>query len=759
MTFRFVGAVGILLGAVTFSACADRRFFGEPESKTLRDSGGAEYAAHELVFMPSAQGTADKLKAIYETMGAEVINETAPLSQSLGYVHLKLSPAMSADEAATLLLDSGLAESTEKNYVARIDVTPGDPSWDSLWGLRAIHGEEAWEISKGSDETVVAVLDTGIQYDHPDLDANIWTNEGETPGNGVDDDGNGWVDDVRGWNFGRSTGRASNDPYDIHSHGTHVAGTVGAVGDNGVGVVGVNWTVQIIAVNVFSKIGSGVGAYSTDIINGFVYAAANGAKAVNTSLGSYRRSSNLETNAVADLNDRGVLLVAAAGNMENNNDRNPHWPSNVDLANVIAVAAMKSDLSLTDRNDWGYKNGQPAGSSYGATTVDLAAPGHQINSTVPGSGYAKFSGTSMAAPHVAGAVALFYSQFPKVGHLEMKAHLLGSTQPSSSLSGKVLTGGYLDLKKLLRDFRGPPAPPRDFVAQVGPNRSIQVQWNWEAVMDPPSQDLAGFDLRYRPVGTTAYQELNLNPSDRVYELKGLTHETAYSVEIRSRGENGGLSEWVVSQDVLVGDNVAPAKVVDLMVSYPEGEEVNFAIMPGLESIDEYWSGAHLNDRRSETGWIAPYRSIDFEETLLIHLSEVVEIDQLHLLPNSVYPEFFPGTVQVETSLDGAAFEYGGVLRTAGNVASGQWQSVVMIPREAEWLRIHLSDAYSHASGRYYLGLSEVMVRKLRQDPMRLGLQFRAPGDDPDSGRAAKYEFYYSRYLGNTGGLANAQKLF
>ena len=316
----------------------------------------------------------------------------------------------------------------------QVPVIPNDPRFSSLYGMQNgndddIDAPEAWAKQTGSTDVLVAIIDTGVDYDHEDLRDNIWHNPGESGGgkehNGIDDDGNGFKDDYRGWNFVLS----SNDPFDDNQHGTHVAGTIGAVGNNGKGVVGVNWRVSILPLKFLNRDGSGTSADGAEAI---VYAADMGAKVSNNSWGGGEKSQALE-DAIRYASDKGMLFAAAAGNESSNNDASDSYPANYDLPNVISVAA-------NDRND-----NLASFSNYGATKVHLSAPGSEILSSKPNNLYQLLSGTSMATPHVAGAAALVMAQFPGITMNQTRVRVLGGVDRKASFSGKVATGGRLNV--------------------------------------------------------------------------------------------------------------------------------------------------------------------------------------------------------------------------------------------------------------------------------------------------------------------------
>lgn len=389
---------------------------------------------------------ADTLALFGEGIEVEVL-------QGLGLVGQVLVRTRNADvlTVGEWLASNSLIAGFEQDIVRVLQTTPNDTSYGSgtLYALHNtgqsggtndadIDAPEAWDITTGSSSIVVGVIDTGIDYTHPDLAANLWTNPGEIAGNGIDDDGNGFVDDVHGYDFFNEDA----DPMDDHSHGTHCAGTIGAVGNNGQGVVGVAWNVKLMALKFMGSGGSG---YTSDAVRAVNYATMMrntygvNVRVLSNSWGSGSYSYSLES-AITASNTAGILFVAAAGNDTTDNDTTPHYPSNYNLANVIAVAA-------TDRNDAlaGYSN-------WGDTTVHLGAPGSSIYSTMPGGGYGYKSGTSMATPHVAGAAVLAWAYNANLTVAQVKAAILNSVDALSSLSGKTITGGRLNVHAMLQSL-------------------------------------------------------------------------------------------------------------------------------------------------------------------------------------------------------------------------------------------------------------------------------------------------------------------
>ncbi|WP_120796899.1 S8 family serine peptidase [Thiocapsa rosea] len=344
-------------------------------------------------------------------------------------------------------------EYAEPDYVVHAAVLPNDTMFSSLWGLRNtgqtggtpgadINATEAWDTFTGDATVVVGVIDTGIDYNHPDLAANMWVNPGEIPGNGIDDDGNGYIDDIHGINA--ITG--SGNPMDDQSHGTHCAGTIGAVGNNSRGVVGVAWNVKLMALKFLDAGGYG---YTSDAVEALEYATRMktdynvNIKITSNSWGGGGYSQSL-ADAITASDAAGILFVAAAGNSSVDTDTYPHYPSSFQIPNVISVASSDHMDALS----WF--------SNYGATSVHLAAPGSDIYSTVPGNSYASYSGTSMATPHVAGAAALLWGYEPGFSLADVKSTLLNTVDTGAAFIGRTVTGGRLNLKSALNCDPGTP---------------------------------------------------------------------------------------------------------------------------------------------------------------------------------------------------------------------------------------------------------------------------------------------------------------
>lgn len=351
-----------------------------------------------------------------------------------------------------------------------------DPLFARQWGMLDIGMSNAWGISRGSNKIVVAVIDTGVDYTHEDLVANMWRNPGEAgtdsqgrdkSTNGVDDDGNGYIDDVVGWDFVTN----DNKPYDLASsgfgtllgggnpgHGTHCAGNVAARGQNNVGISGVAPNAQIMALRFLSEKGQGK---TSDAIKAIKYAVDNGARVLSNSWGSEGEDSSegAENKALQDMityaQSKGVLFIAAAGNghsgkgYDNDTDSRPGYPASYTQENIISVAAIDENDQLGSFSNWG------------ATSVDIGAPGVKIYSTMVGNKYSDtvvnlfglkvaWDGTSMATPHVAGAAALYWADHPNKSWQDVKTAILSSAKKIDSLTNKTTSGGKLDVQALMR---------------------------------------------------------------------------------------------------------------------------------------------------------------------------------------------------------------------------------------------------------------------------------------------------------------------
>ena len=331
----------------------------------------------------------------------------------------------------------------EPDYLVKANLVPNDPDYEKLWGMSNtgqssgkpgadISAEEAWDTTTGSRDIIVGVIDSGIDYTHPDLAANMWRNPGEIPDNGIDDDGNGYVDDVYGINAIKLDG----DPYDDNEHGTHCAGTIGGVGNNGIGVAGVCWNVSLMALKFLDSEGYG---YDADAVTCIEYAIDNGARVLSNSWGGEGSDKALE-DAIKAAEEAGIVFVAAAGNETSDNDKTPSYPASYDCASLISVVSTDKSDKLSYFSNWGE------------TSCDIAAPGSGIWSCAPGGDYQSMSGTSMATPHVSGAAALLLSVNPDLTPAQVKAALLSTVDKLDSLKGKCVTEGRMNVAAAIKSL-------------------------------------------------------------------------------------------------------------------------------------------------------------------------------------------------------------------------------------------------------------------------------------------------------------------
>jgi len=393
---------------------------------------GSKYVLEELVVKFKAKVTRQEVEAINLQNSTSILS----INPTAHFMRLKIHGSKhSVRQAVNKYRNNKKVEYAEPNYIVHISQMPNDPDFSLLWGLNNngqtggvpdadIDAPEAWDLLSIESAVVVAVIDSGVDYEHQDLAEKIWNNTGEIPDNGIDDDANGYIDDVYGWNFSDN----NNMPLDDHGHGTHVTGVIAATGGNGVGVIGVSKTARIMALKFLDANGSGTTA---DAASAIQYATDMGAKISNNSWGGSAYS-QVVNDAISAANAEGILFIAAAGNEGTSNDILPFYPAGYDVVNIITVAA-------TDHHD------QLASfSNYGPSSVDLAAPGVDIFSTTPGNTYSDMSGTSMAAPYVSGTIAMLMAEFPALTHIEIKQRLLNAVDAVASVKGKVVTGGRLN---------------------------------------------------------------------------------------------------------------------------------------------------------------------------------------------------------------------------------------------------------------------------------------------------------------------------
>lgn len=337
-----------------------------------------------------------------------------------------------------------LEDSVITSKVDKVENEPSalfnDPAVNQAWGLKKADAARAWTLTKGSRQIVVAVIDTGLDINHEDVKNNLWTNRGETGTdskgrdkrlNGVDDDKNGFIDDVHGWNFVSSNNKLN----DNHGHGTHIAGIIGAEANNGRGIVGIAPEVSIMVLKYFDPQSPGADNLK-NTIRSIQYAIDNGAQIINYSGGGLEYSQE-EHDAIDRARLKGVLFVAAAGNEKSNSDKIPYYPADYGLENIISVTAFNPSQEVLSSSNWGVH------------TVDLAAPGQNILSLLPGNAYGFMTGTSQATAFVTGAAALIMSHKTGFKFSDVKKYILNSGDALTSLADKTKTSRKLNLYKAL----------------------------------------------------------------------------------------------------------------------------------------------------------------------------------------------------------------------------------------------------------------------------------------------------------------------
>jgi subtilisin family serine protease len=465
----------------------------------------------------------------------------------------------------------------EPNWFVTTETVSNDPYYTTssrLWGMYSddlptpvgpsgttnqfgSQAEKAWNEGYTGDSTVVVgIIDEGIDLNHPDLNDNIWVNLYD-PVDGIDNDGNGYVDDINGWDFYYG----DNSVYDAgqDDHGTHVAGTIGAEGGNGIGVAGVNWDVTMIATKFLGP----DGGYTSDAVLALDYLTdlklRHGINivATNNSWGGGGYSTSLY-NAIVRSANAGILFVAAAGNSSRNNDSISSYPSNY---STLAASGYEAVIAVASITNTGALS---SFSNYGATTVDLGAPGSSINSTLPGNTYGSYSGTSMATPHVTGAIALYASENLTATAEEIRDAVLDTTQPTASLNGKTVTGGRLDVNALLNSSsvpgNNPPSASNDTATT---NEDTPVTFNILSNDSDPDGD----PLSVTSVSNGTKGSVSLNEDNTVTYTPNLnfngTDSFTYGIN-DGRGGNATATVTVtvngVNDDPLANNDTATTKI-------------------------------------------------------------------------------------------------------------------------------------------------------------------------------------------------------
>ncbi|PGA88676.1 S8 family peptidase [Bacillus toyonensis] len=466
----------------------------------------------------------ENLKQLQNQFSFEVQN-TFPLTQ---IQLIKFHTDINMKELIQTLNKSPNIEYAEPNYIVSPASSSNDSYYNSLWGLKNIgqniqgsvgspnidiNVEEAWTKTEGSSNITIGIIDTGIDINHPDLKNNIWKNPDEIPGDGIDNDNNGYIDDIYGWDFVNN----NNSVYDGtgDSHGTHVAGTIAAAKNNTIGVVGVAPQVKVMSLKFLGTNGGTI----SNAIKAIEYAKNKGVKITNNSWGGGGFSQALY-DAIQQSNS---LFIAAAGNNGNNTDQTPMYPAAYNLSNILSVASITNKGSLSSF------------SNYAKTSVDVAAPGTDILSTLPNNSYGFYSGTSMATPHASGVAALIQSAYPSYSPTEIKNKIMNNTSPLSTLTNKVLTGGLINAGKTLQTYQ-----PISYEAE-------------------PNNDIASANSL--PFNTPLNGSLNQNDAQDIFKLD-VPSKMDLSISVQNKN-NIGLS-WILVR----------ASSPSVYVSYPSTSNNN-----------------------------------------------------------------------------------------------------------------------------------------------------------------------------------------
>ncbi|CAA9450783.1 MAG: Serine protease, subtilase family [uncultured Rubrobacteraceae bacterium] len=573
------------------------------EASAPKTPGKSSFAPDQILVKAKEGASAEAVESINRKNNASTKKKIPRTKVSV----VKLPKALSVEEAIDLYEASSEIEYAEPDFIVKPSQTTSanDPDYPKLYGLNNtgqtsgtadadIDAPEAWYTTSGNANTVVAVIDEGVDINHGDLKDNVWTNPGETAGNKIDDDKNGYVDDVNGYDFYNNDATVY-DSGDGDKHGTHVVGTIAAQGNNSLGVVGVNWKAKVMPLKFLGP----NGGYISDAVEALNYAVAKGAKISNNSWGGGGYSQTM-LDAINKADASGHLFVAAAGNDGRDNDSTPSYPASYDSANIISVAATDSKDSLASF------------SNYGSTSVDVAAPGASILSTLPDNTYGSYNGTSMATPHVSGVAALLKGMNSSADDATLKEQILKSVDAKSNLSGKMVSGGRSNAAQATKqsDTTAPVAetPAQSFVTPSTLGTSaVPVKLTWSATDNTDGSGIASYQLQQSVNGGT-YSNVTLPSATTTTITPSLTPTYTYRFRVAAKDKVGNVSDWAYGPSFKVNAYQENATAV----TYPSGTWTRAYLSGAYGSYVKYAKTSGARTKLSFTGrnvaWIAPKSS-------------------------------------------------------------------------------------------------------------------------------------------------------
>ena len=561
---KFIYIIFALITSLALVSCGSNSTtasFSSPNAKVAVSQAAAPKVTVQSVLAAADKGKYREGELLVKFKSGVAVKTAASLHQAMGAAverrfaavpnleRVKLAAGMPVKDAIVRYMQDPSVEYAEPNYLRYPkDSVPNDlyfnPQQWALSNIGAFAGgtagadikmPQAWDFARGSRGVVVAVIDSGVDLNHPDLVNNIWKNGGETSCvDGIDNDNNGFIDDCVGWNFADG----NNDPTDTLGHGTHVAGIIGAMGNNGMGIAGVMWNTSIMPLKFITDFGPDVCGPGADFcgsvadeVAAIQYAMNNGAKVINASFGAGGYSQT-EFDAINAANSAGVLFIAAAGNgtldsLGDNNDLTPVYPANYNLPNIISVAA-------TDQNDR-----RATFSNFGPNTVHVAAPGVYILSTVPSTGvsmsfssmctdsfvagYDFCAGTSMAAPHVAGLAGLLESYYGQFTPAQVRATILRYVDVLPTLQGWIQTGGRINAYRAVTSL----LPPDGLSASAQSSGAIKLSWTDMATGE------SGYKIERKAGSGDFVQIAEVAANTTSYSDSGLSASTTYTYRVRA----------------------------------------------------------------------------------------------------------------------------------------------------------------------------------------------------------------------------------